>query len=479
MPYFIMLEYPELAEQGACFIDIWPFQSPIMATYHPDLAAQFTTVTSLPKHEIFDTEFLPFTGRKDLVTSEGEYWKKWRSVFNPGFSHSNITALVPRFIQETVPWISILDEAAQNGLPIRLETSVMRMTCDLIGRSVLGVSLGCQPKGTAAAESEIFTALKRAISLIVTDWSPPQIPKQLNPLRLLRMRWWNRVLRKALTPLIVEQLVRADSSGGGPKTVSGLAIQSYRKEHSNNGKDVDSDETIDSDFLDAIVQNLRIFLFAGHDTTSSTLCFAYYYLHRHPGYLIKLRKEHDGVFGPDPTLASSRIASEPALLNKLPYTMAVLKETLRLEPPAASVRQSSRGFLLRLPKTGQLVPAEGFMLLSSSKSIHRNPEFWSEPDRFMPERWIDGSSIARNAFRPFELGPRSCIGQELVMTELKMLLVLTVRIFEIVPTYGGSDPTCLGHQAYQASLPGELTPHPTKGLPVVVKRRKCNINQDL
>ncbi|RKK96927.1 hypothetical protein BFJ71_g7497 [Fusarium oxysporum] len=464
MPDFLARDYPEIAELGICYIDLWPISWPMLATFHPDIAAQFTQETSRPKHEIIRCQFRPLTGLKDLVLSEGAFWKKWRATFNPGFSTQNITALVPEFIEEALIWKKYLQEIAKDGRVVPLEDCVMKATCDIIGRSVLGISLGIQ----TGVDDKIFPTLKSAISLLVTDWSPPQWGRLLNPFRHSRLSSLNRQLRSQLQPLIEAQLQNHECNEG-PKTVNGLAIRTYIKEYGSEGT---SGSTIDSDFLDVTIENLKIFLFAGHDTTASTLCFAYNYLYQHPDVLAKLRVEHDAVLGTDPSDATRRISETPTLLNQLSYTTAIIKETLRLEPPIGSCREGSPTFFLRHPETGQQLPTDGFILFSASKAIHRNSKFWSEPDKFIPERWLDPVAH-KNAFRPFELGPRGCIGQELALTELRLLLAMTVRELEIVPAYKEKDEVLLGYQAYQAQMPGELTAHPSKGMPVTVCLRKA------
>ncbi|KAG7139063.1 Cytochrome monooxygenase aflN like protein [Verticillium longisporum] len=116
-----------------------------------------------------------------------------------------------------------------------------------------------------------------------------------------------------------------------------------------------------------------MFLFAGHDTTSSALCFAYNRLHNNPDSLARLRAEHDAVFGPDPSTAASQIAATPTLLNQLPYTTAVIKETLRLDAFVSSVRQGHPDFFLTHPETRKVYPTDGFMLISSGYLLHRSP----------------------------------------------------------------------------------------------------------
>ncbi|KAI0388392.1 cytochrome P450 [Xylariaceae sp. FL0594] len=190
-----------------------------------------------------------------------------------------------------------------------------------------------------------------------------------------------------------------------------------------------------SEVADVLVANLKMFLFAGHDTTPSTLCFMIKLLQDNPSCLTKLREEHDAVLGTDPEKAASVLIESPHLLSSLPYTLGVIKETLRLYPQAGTMRESPAGFLLSGDK-GTQYPVEGFDLWLSAHTIHRNPHYWTRPEEFLPERWTVRKDDPlyppqHNAFLPFSIGPRNCIGMELAMTEMKLVLVLMVRTFEI------------------------------------------------
>ncbi|KYG13666.1 hypothetical protein FVEG_17667 [Fusarium verticillioides 7600] len=231
MPDFLARDYPEVVELGLCYIDLWPISWPMLATFHPDI-------------------FCPV-------------WKKWRATFNPGFSTQDITALVPEFIEKVLIWKRYLQEIAKNGRIVPLEDCVMKATCDIIGRSVLGISLGPE----TGVDDKIFPTLKSAISLLATGWSPHQWGRLLNPFRHSRLSSLNRQLRSQLQPLVEAQLQNHERNEG-PKTVNGLAIRTYLKEH---GSGSTSSGTIDIEFLDVTIENLKIFLFVGHDTTASTL----------------------------------------------------------------------------------------------------------------------------------------------------------------------------------------------------------------
>jgi cytochrome P450 len=276
----------------------------------------------------------------------------------------------------------------------------------------------------------------------------------------------NRIMRNYLLPHIRRSISEQDKAKGY-KTIASLAAKAHLKSAS-----VDN---IDPQFIDIAIAQMKIFAFAGHDTTASTLCFAYHLLWTNPETLAKLRAEHDLVLGTDPATAASSITASPPLLNKLPYTSAVIKETLRLFPPVGTVRSGPPNISLVHPETGTRYPTEGWMLFGCSAAAHRSPTFWPRPDDFVPERWLAGEGdplrVRRNAFRPFELGPRNCVGQELAQLELRAILALTVRELDVASAYDERGGKVLGDLAYHSMGPGEVTGHPSQGMPVRVTVR--------
>ena len=206
---------------------------------------------------------------------------------------------------------------------------------------------------------------------------------------------------------------------------------------------------MDSNFEAIARSSIKLFIFAGFDTTSTTLCYAYHLLSTHPSTARLLRQEHNRVLGSDPSAAAEVIATNPHLLNNLPYTLAVLKETLRLYPPAETNRKGSKDIVLSDPldPTGRKYPTEGMMVVISPHAIHTDPTYWPHPNEFLPERWLPSSSppnttqsktlqpSEKEAWRPFSRGSRVCIGQELALTELKLVLALTAREFDVASVF--------------------------------------------
>jgi len=127
------------------------------------------------------------------------------------------------------------------------------------------------------------------------------------------------------------------------------------------GQDVDSqNKQMDAEFRRFAIDNLLVLMFAGHDTTASTLCYCYHLLTKHPDKLAKIRQEMDEVFGPGVN-AARQLRDTPFLTNQCVYTLAVIKEVLRLWPPASSVRSGEKGYFVKEPISGDMIDTEGLV----------------------------------------------------------------------------------------------------------------------
>ena len=229
---------------------------------------------------------------------------------------------------------------------------------------------------------------------------------------------------------------KASSSVARGKSVIDLALIAYLKDNPN----ISSSGGIDPLFKEIAINQMKLFLFSGHDTTSSTTCYIIYLLSVYPDILSRLRAEHDDVLGSDPSQAATHISEDPYLLNKLPYTTAVIKESMRLFPAASTTRSGEPSFAITDPRTGLRYPADPSMLIwLVSHACQHDPAFWPRANEFLPERWLakEGEELCPQpgAWRPFEYGPRACIGKELSLVELRIVLCLVARCFEVSAAY--------------------------------------------
>lgn len=287
---------------------------------------------------------------------------------------------------------------------------------------------------------------------------------------------WNnsRIMKDYMMPLVQEMLTTSREEGG-PKALLSFATDAFTKGKSTS-------KIMDPTFMDALLANMKIFMIAGHDTTASIFSFACHLLSTNPKVRDAIRREHDEVFGPDLAAVTTKIIAEPTLLNKLPYTTSVIKETLRLFPPFGTIRAGSADLFLTHPDTGVRYPTEGMMIFGCSMVAHRFEDFWPEPNRCIPERWLvpEGDPLhpRSSAYRPFELGPRNCIGQEMAMQELRLILAMTVREFDIDSKFPADSPRVFGDTAYQTMEMGQLSACPTGGMPVRVRSRRNGVGHD-
>ncbi|KAL8745381.1 MAG: hypothetical protein Q9190_002460 [Brigantiaea leucoxantha] len=233
----------------------------------------------------------------------------------------------------------------------------------------------------------------------------------------------------------------------GGKTVLDLARKAYiegDEDDEAEGKEKErklekSDrEELGESFAKEVLGHMKLFILGGHDTTATAICYLYLMLFRHTIALSRLREEHTLVFGPQASSTGDIISANPALLNKLPYTLAVIKETLRLYPPVSSPRAGRPDFVFT-DTEGRTYPTEHCLVWICHHGVHTDPALWPQATEFLPERWLvpEGHELhpIPGAWRPFEWGPRACIGQELALTELKIVLAMTVREFDVSDAY--------------------------------------------
>lgn len=131
LPGEISRKYPDVGP--VFYLDMWPFTLPLLVASSPLAAYQVTQEHSQPKADGHRTYMRPLTDNNDLVSMEGQPWKHWRNVFNPGFSANHLITLVPQILHEISTFSEILRERAGKGDMFSLEEVTIKMTMDTIG----------------------------------------------------------------------------------------------------------------------------------------------------------------------------------------------------------------------------------------------------------------------------------------------------------------------------------------------------------
>lgn len=243
--------------------------------------------------------------------------------------------LVPDIADKVSIFKDILEKHAKNNDLFRMEHFATRVTIDIIGKVVLDTNFNSQ-----TGENELVSAFESQVR-----WIPIGGPTHLEELIDFRrpfVFWWNDRKMKRYLSRALEERFATRQDRGKSKYVIDLALETYMKE---KGLSLKGAQTLDAEFKAAAIDQVRVFIFAGHDTSSSVICYCYYHLSKDQKALAAIRKELNEVFGEDLDKVADKIKQDPILLNKLDYTNAVIREVLRMHPPASAIRQGSKEYV--------------------------------------------------------------------------------------------------------------------------------------
>ncbi|KAJ5154842.1 uncharacterized protein N7500_010281 [Penicillium coprophilum] len=396
-------------------VDSRPVSPPMCVICDHDVAEQISQSSklfqySLPKSEV-TRWYTDMMGPLSIVLAQDEEWKCLRKQFNPGFAHKHLISLMPCILDKTQIFMTRLDHYASTGEEFSLDELCTNLTFDIIGAVTMGIDMDAQlGEENQSAIVRLFRKLGSTYRSSHSGW------KFFLP---LQRKLICRQLGTRIKERIKEKFEEQAASQKPSRSVLALSL-------------ADTHE-LTPRVLDRTCDQLKSFLFAGHDTTSILLQWTFYELSRTPHVLHRVCKELDDIFGPDSTPTHIRdqiLHHGENVLRRMIYTSAVIKEIIRLYPPAGTSRFSApdTGFTIRLPN-GQDVCLDGLMIYNCPSIIQRDPAVYGDKsDQFIPQRWLEANfTIPASAWRAFERGPRNCIGQELANIEALVILACATR----------------------------------------------------
>jgi cytochrome P450 len=372
-----------------------------------------------------------------LLTTDGDFHRRSRLAMLPGFHRERIAASVDVMVAETNRALEMLVP----GERIDLYAWTRRLALRIAMRALFGLD----PDGSAARALDAAALFEQTLSFYARDYS----------LRMLRGPFtpWDRQQKatRSLNGLIYSEITRRRSTGERGEDILSLLIDASEE---------DGGALTDTQIRDEVMT----LLFAGHDTTTSTVAFMFYELARHPGVVTRLLAEQRDQ------LAGAVVGGVPnpsqLMGDGLPYLEMVLDETLRLYPPAwIGPRRSVEPFEL----AGQSVPGGVFVNYCSWAS-HHLPDVFPEPSQFRPERFTAEAKAAlpKGAYVPFGGGSRTCIGMRFGQLEIRTIATLLLARFTL------SLP-----EDFELAIRQMPTISPKDGLPMNVSPRATTPRSDL
>jgi cytochrome P450 len=357
-------------------------------------------VANYPKTAL-DARILSTAFGDGLLTSDGDKWRAHRRVMSPSFDYRSIASYAPVITDAAEARLKAWDTKGENA-----ETDIARemitLTLEVISRTMFSTD-------SDALQSRLDETIRKGmgeLSFGLQHIAPLIGPFLLNR-KLARVRANFEAVDAAMQKLIRG---REKHAGAAPKDLLDRLIAATDNE---TGFQMTDEEVRDEVII--------IFL-AGHETSALAATYVWYLLSLHPEAEAKLHAELDAVLG----------GREPTYddLEKLPYTRMVIEEAMRLYPPAPALT----GRVAREADEicGRPI-AKGTQIVILPWVVHRHRTLWDNPDRFDPERFSRERSTTRPrfAYLPFGGGPRICIGAQLALTEVSLLVATMARRYRL------------------------------------------------
>ncbi|MGH8002945.1 MAG: cytochrome P450 [Brasilonema sp.] len=379
--------------------DIIPLRlglTPVLLLNHPNCIEEALS----PQNNMFMRKgpFFPKSSRvllgNGLLVSDGKFHQQQRKLAQPAFHKQMIASYGEVMVAQTKHVIA----AWQDGQKRDIHQEFVGITMSIIARTMLGTELD------AAVANNVNAVLDTAMNcfrdiinalFLVPIWLPT--PSNLRFHRGLKQ------LDQIAYDIINQRCTSEENYG----TFLDLLLYAHKE-----GSQITLQQLRD--------EVLNIFV-SGYETTANALTWTSFLLSQNPLVEAKLIEELQTVLrGRTPTVAD---------LPQLHYTEAIVLEALRLYPPIWLVEREA---LEDMEIAGYPVP-KGTAIFSSPWSIHRNPDFFPEPEKFNPSRWENGLAkrLPLGAYFPFGLGTRSCIGKDFAMMELVLLIATIFQNFQL------------------------------------------------
>lgn len=393
---------------------------------HPDFVQQMLLIqhSKFHKSDITKQAVGPMLG-EGLLISEGEFWRRQRRLAQPAFHRSRVNEYAPAMIhtaqQRLQQW--------RDGDTIEVAAEMMAIALEVAVQTLFGTALSGKAEDVGHATTFLMRySLSRARA-------PIRMPRRWPTPKNRRATREFEFLDSLVYRIIDERRERQDAA----RRTDLLSLLMA-------ALDVDGTQMSPKQLRDEV---MTLFI-AGHETTALLLAWTWYLLSENPAAESRLHAElRDALAGRAPELSD---------LPRMPYLHAVMKESLRLYPPAYLMARTSIA-----PITiGGFDFAASTTLISSQWVMHRDPRHFDDPEAFRPERWLEGleSRLPPGAYYPFGDGPRRCIGQGFALLEAALVIACVAQRFRfrLVP----------GHRVVPEPL---ITLRPRYGIRMVLHAR--------
>ncbi|XP_044515873.1 cytochrome P450 3A4-like [Gracilinanus agilis] len=386
-----------------------------------------------------------------ISIAEDEQWKRIRTVLSPTFTSGKLKEMFPIINQYGDVLVKNMKKEAEKSKPVTMKDIFGAYSMDVITSTSFGIHVDSMNNPNDPFVREIRKLIRFSFldPLILSITIFPFLIPLFNKLNIT-------VFPKDATDFLAKSVIKIKEER--KKTTEKHRVdflqlmmdsQTSKNSESHSQKDL-SDEEI-------LAQSI-IFIFAGYETTSSVLSFLFYHLATNPEIQEKLQKEIDAV------LPNKEAVTYDALVQ-MEYLDMVINENLRLYPIAGRIERVAK----KTVEINGLTIPKGTVVMAPPYVLHRDPEYWPEPEEFRPERFSkeNKESINPYVYLPFGAGPRNCIGMRFALMSMKVAVSRVLQEFSFRPCKETQIPLKLSNQPL-------LTPSVPIVLQAVLRKKKGN-----
>ena len=390
---------------------------------HPDHIEQALVTRNRAFSKHFAFKYLrPLLGT-GLLTAEGDHWLRQRRLMQPAFSRESMNRYAPAMVELTSNMVS----GWCDGQPLDIHAEMTDLTLQIAAKTLLDIDLGDQLRQVADGTDAVMDDFRLRLHSVA-------------PLPIWIPTAQNRKMKQARAQLnaVIERIIAQRRQSG--EMHSDLLSMMMRARDEDDGRGMSDRQLRDE---------VMTLLLAGHETTANTLSWVWYLLAQHSEAAAKLQAELQEVLGDRPP--------ELGDLPRLVFTEQIVKEAMRLFPPAYTIgREATEDTTI-----GEYDVPRGTTVFACQWIVHRDSRWFPEPEQFQPQRWTEDfeQSRPKYAYFPFGGGPRVCIGNTFAMVEA---VLLTARIAQEFSFELTGDKPIIPHAA--------VTLRPKDGIPVIATR---------
>ncbi|XP_055947713.1 cytochrome P450 4c3-like [Argiope bruennichi] len=432
--------------------NIWQIHYPFVSVFQADaVEAILNHSTELKKAWFYDL-LHPFIGH-GLLTSYDEKWRKKRKMLTPAFHFNILKDFLHAFNKQSKILVDILKSYTKDEFT-DIVPVITKCSLDIICEAILGKEVHSQTQPSSSYVKAVVYLTDSVFERMQSPWYWNDFLFKISPFGRKFMKNVD-IVHSFTRQVISEKKAELEKRKSGETLTDGnnevegakrkkLALMDLLLEEHCKHNSISEEE---------IREEVDTFTFEGHDTTSSGISWCLWMIGLHPWIQKKIHEELDSIFGDNNRDATMED------LKDMKYLECVIKEALRLYPPVPAIGRMLRNDL----QIGEFLLPRGSMCLVIAYLLHRDPEFFPNPEKFDPDRFSPENSAGRHPFAyvPFSAGPRNCIGQRFALMEEKTVLSSILRKFKV----RSLDPRD------KVQLLDEIVLRPYKGLRIQIRER--------